>query len=101
MDSLDRLVAFSVEFTDRALDHEDEQNFDHESSSYKAYSYAYDTVIQFINNAIEERNNAIDGDAICEFIDSEFPRKGENQEYTDELEAIQFIVEDIVSEMHL
>lgn len=101
MDSLDRLVAFSVEFTDRALDHEDEQNFDHESSSYKAYSYAYDTVIQFVDNAIEEHNNAIDGDAICEYIDSEFPRKGIDQEYTDELEAIQFIVEDIVSEMHL
>ena len=101
MDSLDRLVAFSVEFTDRALDHENDMNFDHESSSYKAYSYAYDTIVQFINSAIEEHNSAIDGDAICEFIDSEFPRKGENQEYIDELEAIQFIVEDIVSEMCL
>lgn len=101
MNNIDRLVAFSVEFTDRALDHEDEMSFDHESSSYKAYDYAYDTVIQFINSAIEEHNSAIDGDAICEFIDSEFPRKGENQEYTDELEAIQFIVEDIIDEMHL
>ena len=101
MDSLDRLVAFSVEFTDRALDHENDMNFDHESSSYKAYSYAYDTIVQFINSAIEEHNSAIDGDAICEFIDSEFPRKGENQEYIDELEVIQFIVEDIVSEMCL
>lgn len=101
MDSLDRLVSFSVEFLDRAIDHEEEKNFDHESSSYKAYSYAYDTVMQFINNAIEERNTAIDGDAICEYIDSEFPRKGEDQAYTDELEAIQFIVEDIVSEMCL